>query len=61
MKKSLGTEHSANHEETFAEKIQRGLRLSFQRMLEEKKLRNQLVVIMRGDEIVHVRPEELMK
>jgi chorismate-pyruvate lyase len=43
------------------EKIMKGLKLSFRRLLEEKKRNNQKLVIMRGDEIVWVTAEELEK
>jgi hypothetical protein len=43
------------------EKIKKGLKLSFRRLLEEKKRNNQKLVIMRGDEIVWVTAEELEK
>ena len=43
----------------FKAKILDGLDLSFQKLLAYKKRNNQELVIMRGDEIVRVKPEEL--
>jgi predicted ABC-type ATPase len=45
--------------EIFKKKILEGLELSFRRLLAEKKRNNEELVIMRGDEIVRVKPEEL--
>ncbi|MDR1726160.1 MAG: hypothetical protein LBR28_07210 [Bacteroidales bacterium] len=41
------------------DKIIKGLQLSFQRLLEEKKRNNQKIVIMKDDKIIFVTAEEL--
>jgi hypothetical protein len=44
--------------EIFRKKILDGLDLSFRELLAKKKRNNEELVIMRGDEIVRVKPEE---
>lgn len=40
-------------------KILAGLELTYKRLIEYKKEKNSCLVIMSGDKIVHVKPEEL--
>jgi len=37
-------------------KIERGLELSYQRLLEEKRRNNEELIVMRGNEIVRIKP-----
>ena len=49
----------ANETNETLEKIIKGLRLSLRKLIEEKKLKKEPLVIMRGDEIVWVTAEEM--
>lgn len=40
-------------------KILFGLDLTFKRLIEYKKQKNSVLVVMRGDEIVMIKPEDL--
>jgi len=42
--------------EDLLNKIERGLDLSYQRLLETKRRNNEELVVMRGNEIVRIRP-----
>jgi hypothetical protein len=42
------------------EKILKGLKLSYERMLVEKELKNQEIVILRNDKIVSVPAKEML-
>jgi hypothetical protein len=41
-------------------KIQKGLELTFKKLLEEKKAKNSELIILRDNEIVAVKPEEFV-
>jgi hypothetical protein len=43
----------------FRDKIIKGLELAYQRLIEYKKQKNSYLVIMKGDKIVKVKPEDL--
>ena len=40
-------------------KILFGLELTYKRLIEYKKQKNSVLVVMRGDEIVMIKPEDL--
>ena len=40
-------------------KIQKGLELAYEKLLEEKRVKNRELVILRDNKIVMVKPEEL--
>ena len=46
------------HEE-LVEKIQKGLELSYQKLIEFKKKNNSELVILRDNKIVKIKPEDL--
>nr|WP_322625053.1 hypothetical protein [uncultured Flavobacterium sp.] len=43
----------------FTEKIVAGLKLAFQRLVEQKKKNNSVLVVKRDDKIVHLKPDEI--
>ncbi len=48
-----------NEDEELKQKILAGLDLAYKRLIEYKRAKNSVLVVMRDGEIVHVRPEEL--
>ena len=48
-----------NEIEERKQKILAGLDLAYKRLIEYKRAKNSVLVVMRDGEIVHVRPEEL--
>ena len=48
-----------NEIEERKQKILAGLDLAYKRLIEYKRAKNSVLVVMRDGEIVHVKPEEL--
>lgn len=46
-------------EQEFRNKILAGLHLAFERLVEQKKKTNSLLVVKRDGKIVHLKPDEL--
>lgn len=46
-------------EDEFTEKIVAGLHLAFERLVEQKKKTNGILVVKREGKIVHLKPDEL--
>jgi len=50
-----------NEDEELKQKILAGLDLAYKRLIEYKRAKNSVLVVMRDGKIVHVKPEELQK
>ncbi|MGF7233008.1 hypothetical protein [Arachidicoccus sp.] len=50
-----------NTQEDLQQKLQRGLELAFQRLLEFKKQKNSPLIIMKDNKIIEVSAEEFIK
>ena len=48
-----------NEIEERKQKILSGLDLAYKRLIEYKRAKNSVLVVMKGEKIVHVKPEEL--
>lgn len=46
-------------EQEFRDKIVAGLKLAFQRLVEQKKKNNSVLVVKRDGKIVHLKPDEI--
>lgn len=53
----MSTEEQKKDE--FTDKIVAGLQLAFQRLVEQKKKNNSVLVVKRDGKIVHLKPDEI--